>query len=109
MSKYIKTSFNDFVNENYDLVSQFKGEHDGNSMERNEFLNSLGLEEEGIKTLETWINLLRADTNWINAKFPDGVNSKKLIKYISNEVGDLFTFIEKYRDVNPMTIANKLK
>lgn len=109
MSKYIKTSFNDFVNENYDLVSQFKGNHNGNEMEKNEFLNSLGLDEDGIKTLETWINLLRADTNWIKAKFADGVNFRKLINYVSNEVGNLPEFIQKFKDENPVTVANKLK
>lgn len=109
MRKYIKTSFNDFVNENYDLVSQFKGNHNGNEMEKNEFLNSLGLEEEEIKVLETWINLLRADQNWINAKFTDGVNFKNLIKYVSNEVGDLAAFIEKNKDENPQSVANRLK
>lgn len=109
MRKYIKTSFNDFVNENYDLVSQFKGNHNGNEMEKNEFLNSLGLDEDGIKTLETWINLLRADQNWINAKFTDGVNFKNLIKYVSNEVGDLAAYIEKNKDENPQTVANRLK
>lgn len=27
-------NFNQFINENYDLVSQFKGDHHGNPMEK---------------------------------------------------------------------------
>jgi len=89
------------LNEDYDLVSQF--------MEKNEFLNSLGLDENGIKTLEGWINLLRVDDNWCNDNFPMGTNFSKLISYISKKVKDLPSFIMKYKDVNPMKVVNFLK
>jgi len=46
-------NFTLFINENYDLVSQFKGDHHGSPMPKNKYLTSLGLDEYGIETLQT--------------------------------------------------------
>jgi hypothetical protein len=66
-------NFKQFVNENYDLVSQFKGDHHGNPMEKNKYLNALGLDEDGIKTIEIWINTMKTTIN-------EFVNSQDKIK-----------------------------
>jgi hypothetical protein len=90
-------NFKQFVNENYDLVSQFKGDHHGNPMEKNKYLNSLGLDEEGIKTLEIWINTMKSDETWFNKTYPNGSSYADLISYISKKVKDLPSFIMKYK------------
>ena len=71
-------NFKQFVNENYDLVSQFKGDHHGNPTGKNEYLNSLGLDEDGIKTLEIWINIMKNDENWIKQTYPNGADKSLL-------------------------------
>jgi hypothetical protein len=102
-------NFKQFVNENYDLVSQFKGNHHGNPMPKNKFLNSLGLDEDGITTLQTWVNLMIADKTWLNRTYPNGFNDTALISDISKKVKDLPSFIMKYRSVNPIKVVNFLK
>jgi hypothetical protein len=96
-------------NENYDLVSQFKGDHHGNPMEKNKYLNSLGLDEDGIKTLEIWINTMKSDEHWFNQTYPNGSSYVDLISYISKKVKDLPSFVSKYKSVNPIKITNFLK
>ena len=97
------------INENYDLVSQFKGDHHGNPMEKDKYLNSLGLDEDGIKTLETWINTMRSDESWFNKTYPNGANYIDLIKYISEKVNNLPLFIMRNKSFNPIKVVNALK
>ena len=94
----------------YDLVSQYKGFHDGNPLPgKNEFLHSLGLDEEGIETLETWVNLMVSDENWKKQTYPNGLNSTDIIRDISRLVKDLPEFVNDNKSVNPVKIANALK
>jgi len=102
-------NFNQFVNENYDLVSQFKGDHHGNPMEKNKYLNSLGLDEDGIETIQIWINLMKSDEYWFNKTYPNGSSSVDLISYISEKVKDLPLFVMKNKSVNPIKVVNFLK
>ena len=104
-----KEELGKFLNENYDLVSQFKGDHHGNPMEKNKYLNSLGLDEDGIKTIETWINLMRSDEYWHNKKYPNGSSYVDLISDISKKINDLPSFVMKYKSVNPIKVVNFLK
>lgn len=107
--KYMKhlKRFNE--NFGYDLVSQFKGDHHGNPMQKNEYLNSLGLDEFGIKTLEGWINTLKSDEHWMSQTFPNGASYVDLISKISKTVKDLPSFVMKYSSVNPIKVVNYLK
>jgi hypothetical protein len=102
-------NFGQFITENYDLVSQFKGDHYGNPMEKNKYLNSLGLDEDGIKTIEVWINTMKSDENWLNQTFPNGISYVDLISYISKKVKDLPSFVMKNKSVNPIKVVNFLK
>jgi hypothetical protein len=97
------------LNEDYDLVSQFKGDHHGSRIEKNKYLNSLGLDEDGIKTLEIWINTMKNDKNWFNQKYPNGGSYVDLISYISKKVKDLPSFVMKNKSVNPIKVVNSLK
>jgi hypothetical protein len=97
------------VNEAYDLVSQFTGDHHGSSMEKNEYLTSLGLDINGIKTLETWINLMIEDRNWRSQKYPQGGSFVEIIRDITKIVGNLKEFIKKYQSVNPIKVTNIIK
>ena len=102
-------NFKQFITENYDLVSQFKGDHNGSRMEKNKYLNSLGLDEDGIKTIEVWINTMKSDENWSNQTFPNGSSYVDLISYISKKVKDLPSFVMKNKSVNPIKVVNFLK
>ena len=102
-------SFESFVNENWDLVSQFKGDHHGSKMEQNKYLLSLGLDERGIETLQILINLLKEDESWFNMKFPDGASYADVIRYVKDKVGDLSNFINSLGSKNPISIVNSLK
>ena len=98
----------------YDLVSQYKGFHDGNPLPgKNEFLHKLGLDEEGIETLETWVNLMVSDENWKKQTYPDVLNSTVIIRDISHVLENLGTtlseFVKNNQSVNPVKIANALK
>lgn len=98
-----------FNESHYDLVSQFTGDHQGNPAPKNEFLNSLDLDKNGIQTLENIINLISSDRNWISQAYPDGYSYKNIITDISRSVNNLKNFIENYQSVNPSKIANELK
>lgn len=107
-----------FVNENYDLVSQFKGDHHGNPMGKNKYLNSLGLDEDGIQTIEIWINTMLRDEYWFNQTYPNGASYVDLISDISKKIKDLpyhlrernlRTFVTKNKSVNPIKVVNFLK
>jgi hypothetical protein len=102
-------NFKQFVNENYDLVSQFKGDHHGNPMEKNKYLNALGLDEDGIKTIEIWINTMKSDEYWFNQTYPNGASYVDLISDISKKVKDLPSFVTKNKSVNPIKVVNFLK
>jgi hypothetical protein len=91
------------VNESYDLVSQFKGNHHGNPMPKNKYLNSLGLDQ-------IWINLMQDDKSWFSKTYPKGsADYVDLISYISEKVKDLKSFVKKYKSVNPIKVVNFLK
>jgi flagellar motor protein MotB len=109
MKNFIKTTLRKFLNENYDLVSQFKGDHHGNPMEKNKYLNALGLDEDGIKTIEVWINTMRSDEYWFTQKYPNGASYVDLISDISKKINDLPSFVMKYKSVNPIKVVNFLK
>lgn len=109
MENFIKTTLRKFLNENYDLVSQFKGDHHGNPMEKNKYLNALGLDEDGIKTIEVWINTMRSDEYWFTQKYPNGASYVDLISDISKKINDLPSFVMKYKSVNPIKVVNFLK
>ena len=97
-------------NGHYDLVSQFKGDHHGNPLPgKNKFLTSLGLDEEGIETLQTWLNLMTSDENWIEKTYPNGCSYKDVISDISRLVKDLPKFIDYNKSINPVIIAYNLK
>jgi hypothetical protein len=102
-------SFKSFVNENWDLLSQFKGNHHGSKMDKNRYLNSLGLDESGIETIQIIINLLKEDESWFNSKFPNGASYVDVIKYVEDKVGNLPNFIISSRGKNPIYIVNSLK
>ena len=89
------------LNENYDLVSQFKL---GNG-----YLTALGLDENGIKTLQTWVNLMKADKSWYDKTYPNGAEYTDLISNILKKVKDLPSFIQKYESVNPIKVVNFIK
>jgi len=108
MNNKIK-NFKQFIIEHYDLVSQFKGDHHGNPMDKNEYLNSLGLDEDGIKTIEMWINTMKSDENWYNQNYPNGASYVDLISDISKKVKNLPSFVMKYKSVNPIKVVNFLK
>jgi hypothetical protein len=104
-----KQFLNEDINENYDLVSQFKGNHHGNPMEKNKYLNSLGLDEAGIETIQIWINLMKSDEDWFNRTYPNGADYVDLISDISKKVGDLPSFVSNNKSVNPIKVVNFLK
>ena len=93
----------------YNLVSQFKGIHDGNPMPKNKYLNSLGLDEDDIKTIQVWINIMISDGYWFNETYPNGASSTVLISDISKKVKDLPSFVTKNKSVNPIKVINFLK
>lgn len=97
------------ISENYDLVSQFKGDHHGNPMEPNKYLTSLGLDENGIETLQTWLNLMKSDETWFNKKYPKGAIMADLIQDIIKQVKDLPSFVAKNKSLNPIKVANWFK
>jgi len=109
LRQIIREEISKVLNENYDLVSQFKGDHHGNPMEKNKYLNSLGLDEYGIETLQTWINLMKNDKDWYNRTFPNRASYVDLISYISKKVKNLPSFVTKYKSVNPIKVVNLLK
>ncbi len=97
-------------NGHYDLVSQFKGVHHGNPLPfKNKFLTSLGLDEEGIETLETWLNLMTSDENWVEKTYPNGCSYEDIITDIQHLVKDLPKFVEYNKSSNPVKVANNLK
>jgi hypothetical protein len=95
--------------ENYDLISQFKGDHHGNPMEKNKYLNALGLDENSIGVLETIINLMDGDRQWKTEIYPNGSDYVAIISDISKVTNDLKGFIEKYQSTPPVKVANFLK
>lgn len=105
-------NFDGILKENghYDLVSQFKGDHHGNPLPgKNKFLTSLGLDEEGIETLQVWLNLMTSDENWVEKTYPNGCSYEDVISDISRLVKDLPRFIDYNKSINPVTIAYNLK
>jgi len=101
MQKLAGINLNENNTGGYDLVSQFKL--------NNKYLKSLGLDEDGIETLQIWINLMKSDKNWFNKTFPQGSSYVDLISNISDKVKDLPSFIKKNKSINPVKIVNSLK
>lgn len=101
------------LNENgrYDLVSQYNGNHHGNPMPKNEFLNSLGLNETGIETLQILVNLITTDSEWCSRIYPQGINSgaTNLIVDITNFFDNNQGAMDLISKKNPVEYANKLK
>ena len=97
------------IEESYDFVSQFKGDHHGNPMPKNQYLNSLGLDGNGIKILEILFNLMRNDNNWYNQAYPTTVSYVDVIQDIIKVVKNLPNFIAKYESINPIKVGNYLK
>ena len=105
-----KNSIKKQLNEiDFDLVSQHKGVHDGNPMQKNEYLNLLGLDKNDIETLQVFVNLLANDNNWTSELYPNGYNDTIIIEDIIKVVGNLKTFIENNKSINPIKISNYLK
>lgn len=99
------------LNENgrYDLVSQYKGNHHGNPMPKNEFLNSLGLNEMGIETLQTLVNLITSDSEWCSRIYPSGYDINNIIVDITNFFDDNQSAMDLISKKNPVEYTNKLK
>jgi hypothetical protein len=93
---------------NYDLVSQFNGNHNGNPMGKNAFLNSLRLDENQMMILQDIVNLMTSDSSWVNDVFPDGIDLNALILGIDNHFDNLGAAL-LYMKSNPMKYANNLK
>jgi hypothetical protein len=104
----VKEKFNEG---RYDLVSQFKGDHHGNPMGKNEFLNSLGLDEQGIERLQDIVNVMTDDKVWYETVYPEGTTISNLIQDISRVIigGDLKRFITDNSHVSPIKISNHFK
>ena len=89
----------------YDLVSQFKL--------GNEYYNSLGLDEDGIETVQDWVNLLTVDNNWKSKAYPpEGMTSPvkvigDIIKVIPGK--NIKSYVDANKSKNPQAIANFLK
>jgi hypothetical protein len=87
---------------NYDFVSQYDL---GNT-----YLTSLGLEKMGIETLQTYVNLILKDKNWLEKKYPNyNYSYRTIIEDIKKIVKNLPEFIDKYKDMNPISVVNNLK
>jgi len=87
---------------NYDFVSQYDL---GNT-----YLTSLGLEKMGIETLQTYVNLILKDKNWLEKKYPNyNYSARTIIEDIKKIVKNLPEFIDKHKDMNPISVANNLK
>lgn len=106
----LRTLVKKIINEeNYDFVSQYKGIHQGKSIEKNKFLTSLGLDESGIETLQTYVNSMLDDKNWVNKKYPNGYRYGDVIHDISDLVKSLPEFIKNVSNKNPISVVNMLK
>ena len=99
------------INENgrYDLVSQFNGNHHGSPMAKNSFLNNLGLDESGIKTLNVLLNLISGDEHWMSLVYPNGASSVDVIVDITNFFDNNQAAMDLIAQKNPVQYANKLK
>lgn len=94
----------------YDLVGQYKGVHNGNPMDKNEFLNNLGLNENGIKTLEILVNLITSDQTWLNEVYPNGYEISTIIIDILNHFDDNQAAMDYINSSgNPVKYTNSLK
>ena len=94
----------------YDLIGQYKGVHDGNPMGKNVFLNSLGLNENGIETLQILLNLITSDKTWLDNVYPNGYNSNIVIIDILNFFDNNQAAMDYIASSgNPVKYANNLK
>ena len=89
----------------YDLVSQFKL--------GNEYYTSLGLNEDGIETLQAWVNLLTVDDSWKDKAYPpEGrTNPPEVISDIIKVIPgkNIKSYVDANKSKNPQAIANFLK
>jgi hypothetical protein len=104
------------IKEEYDLVNSFNGQHntgtpfpEGKNEPWSRFLNSVAYDEDGIKQLQTWINIMIEDKDWLRKKYPNGMNLTTFIKDIDSKVNGLKDFIKNNQSVNPIKIINALK
>jgi hypothetical protein len=94
---------------NYDLLSQYKGDHHGNPMPKNQFLNSLALDERGISILQDLVNLISSDEHWMANVYPNGASYVDLINDIKNVYNITQTTMDLVARENPIKYANNLK